>query len=301
MQNRAELYIINTEFAVDLEGNLRIMRIFRNIISIWAMLLLLSAPIPAKATELDTDTCAQQMIQYYLAYEDRAEAEIEVLLDQINDPWLEEMWRGILDGWAYSNYHMPVYYDVLPDGLPDNDSLCIVIMGFGLNPDGSMKPELIDRLKVGLASAEKYPNAYIAVTGGATSNVRGVTEAGQMAAWLRQKGVSKDRLILETGAYSTTENAINVHKILMRDYPSVTSIAVVTSDYHIKQSCAMFAAMNHKAVYADGARYLELVGNGVNYTGRKADTRYSQAWGISIITGIPFDKTPDVPPLFVSE
>ena len=67
--------------------------------------------------------------------------------------------------------------------------LCIVIMGYDLRDDGSMKEELIDRLVVGLSSALKYPNAYVAVTGGATSDVPGVTEAGQMAQWLMERGL----------------------------------------------------------------------------------------------------------------
>lgn len=54
-----------------------------------------------------------------------------------------------------------MYNDVLPDGLPDTDELCIVVLGFQLNPDGSMRDELINRLNVALRSAEKYPNAYI--------------------------------------------------------------------------------------------------------------------------------------------
>lgn len=272
----------------------------RKVFAVFSVLLLLAVPVRTQAAEMDVDDYAQLTIQYYLAYEDQAEGEIDVLLNNIEDPWLEEMWRNIIESWAYNNYHMPVYQEVLPDGLPQDDSLCIVIMGFGLNPDGSMKQELIDRLTVGLASAMKYPNAYVAVTGGATSGIRGVTEAGQMAKWLSANGISNDRLIIEKKALSTTENAINVHKILMEQYTQVTSLAVVTSDYHIRQSCTMFTTVNHNAMGTSGARQLELVGNAVNFTGRSLNTHYTEAWGISLITGIPFDKTPDVPALFVT-
>ena len=268
--------------------------------SLFLALLLLGIPPRANAAEMKTEDYAQLMVQYYLAYQNRAEAEINVLMEQINDPWLEGMWQGILDSWEYNNYHMPVYQDVLPDGLPQDQSLCIVIMGYGLNSDGSMKKELVDRLTVGLASAMKYPNAYVAVTGGTTSNIKGVTEAGQMASWLCAQGISADRLIVESKALSTTENAVNVHRILMESYPQVTSLAVVTSDYHIRQSCTMFTTVNHNAVYAHGARSLDLVGNAGNYTGRTADTLYTEAWGISLITGIPFDRTPQTPMLFAN-
>lgn len=273
----------------------------RKFLSILLAFFLLPVPVRADAAQMDVDDYAQLMIQYYLAYGKQAEGEIGVLLENIDDPWLEEMWRNIMDSWEFNDYHMPVHQGVLPDGLPQDDSLCIVIMGYGLNPDGSMKQELIDRLTVGLESARKYPNAYVAVTGGATSNVRGVTEAGQMANWLSARGIGSDRLIVESRALSTTENAINVHKILMESYPRVTSLAVVTSDYHIRQSCTMFTTVNHNAVCADGARFLELVGNGVNYTGRKVDTHNTEAWGISLITGIPYDRNADAPALFATE
>lgn len=276
------------------------MGFIRKKLAVILTLLFLILPVKTSAEEMDMEDYAQLMVEYYLAYQEQANAEIRVLRNNINDPWLEEMWHNIMDSWTYNNYHMPIYEDVLPDGLPQDDSLCIVIMGYGLNPDGSMKQELVDRLRVGLDSANKYPNAYVAVTGGATSDVKGVTEAGQMARWLSAQGISNDRIIKESKAYSTTENAINVHKILMDSYPEVTSLAVVTSDYHIRQSCTMFTTVNHNAVGTSGARSLELVGNGVNSTGRTRDTLYSEAWGISLITGLPFDKMPDRPSLFVS-
>jgi len=51
--------------------------------------------------------------------------------------------------------------DSLPGNLPGDDSLALVILGQGLNADGSMKDELIRRLKVGLDCSEQYPNAYV--------------------------------------------------------------------------------------------------------------------------------------------
>ena len=32
------------------------------------------------------------------------------------------------------------------DGLPNDDSLCITVLGFALNDDGTMKDELVGRL-----------------------------------------------------------------------------------------------------------------------------------------------------------
>lgn len=272
------------------------MPIFRKFFSIILVLSVLLLPVQAAGTE-DMEDYVQRMLQYYLTYQEDADAEIEVLLDYLSgvDAKQGQMWRSIMQDWSYNNSQMKLHKGILPEGLPQDDSLCIVIMGYGLNQDGSMKEELIDRLVVGLSSALKYPNAYVAVTGGATSGKKDVTEAGQMARWLRNRGISNDRLIVETKAYSTTENAKNVHKILMKQYPQVENIAVVTSDYHLRQSCTMFTTMNHYAV-AGGARELKLVGNAYNATRKSVDTLHSQAWGISLITGIPFDHTPETQP-----
>ena len=59
--------------------------------------------------------------------------------------------------------------DALPDGLPEDDTLCLVALGFHLNSDGTMREELIERLKVLLAESRKYPNAVIVCTGGPTA------------------------------------------------------------------------------------------------------------------------------------
>jgi len=273
------------------------MSFFRKFFVYIMILAMLGAPLTARAAG-DTEDYIQRMIQYYLTYQEDAEEEIAVLLEHISesDPDQGRMWRNIMESWAYNHSQLQVDSGMLCDGLPQDDSLCIVIMGYGLNRNGSMKEELIDRLVVGLSSALKYPNAYVAVTGGATSDVKGVTEAGQMSQWLQERGITADRLIVESKALSTIENAQNVHKILMDSYPQVTSIAVVTSDYHIRQSCSMFTTMSHYASGARDTRALDLVGCAANSTGRSRDTLSTEAWGISLITGVPYDATPKTLP-----
>lgn len=194
-----------------------------------------------------------------------------------------------MDSWSWVNSEMEVELGILPDGLPEDDSLCIVVLGYGLNDDGSMKRELVRRLEVALASAEKYPNAYVLCTGGETSAQKGVSEAGQMGKWLRKAGLSRDRLILETRSYSTTQNAQRSYALLAESYPRVDSIALVTSDYHMRWGCALFAVMRHWAV-THGSRELVLVGNAAYDTGNmNYDSLYAQAQGISQIAGIPLD------------
>lgn len=262
--------------------------------------MLLTLSVPARAAGKDAiKPYAEKLIQYYLHHQEAADDVIWDILQQMAeiDPKQAQTWKNIMDSWSWVNSKMPVYENALPEGLPEDDSLCIVVMGYGLKEDGSMKEELVDRLVVALASAVSYPNAWVLVTGGQTGQVDGVTEAGQMAKWLKNKGLDESRLILEKASLSTTANAVNVHKLLVNGYPQVKNVAVITSDYHLSWSCAMFTTVFHYKSGYEGLRHLELVAGAVCDTGGTFDSLATQAWGISAITGVSFDEK-EVPDLY---
>jgi len=262
---------------------------------------LLPLPVSAAASDMGKlESYGVQLIQYYLHHQEAATDVIWDITRQMKelDPKQGAAWEKIMFDWSWINSEMPIHEGALPDDLPQDNSLCIVVMGFGLKPDGSIRPELEDRLVVALSSAMKYPNAYVLVTGGQTGAVDGITEAGQMAAWLRKKGLEDSRIIQENQSLSTTANAVNSYKLLTKVYPSVTKIAVITSDYHITQSCAMFAAMSNYQAGYKGGRQLELVGNATCKTGISADTLAQQAWGMSLIMNLPYEDNTRAPELY---
>ncbi len=276
----------------------------RMIILLLVLCMVLPLPVSAATSGMGKlESYGVQLIQYYLHHQEAATDVIWDITRQMKeqDPKQGAAWEKIMFDWSWINSEMPVNEGALPDGLPQDDSLCIVVMGFGLRPDGSIRPELEDRLEVALASAIKYPYAYLLVTGGQTGAVEGVTEAGQMAAWLQNKGLDKKRIIQEKQSLSTTANAVNTYKLLTRSYPSVSKIAVISSDYHITQSCALFAAMsNYQAGYKNG-RQLELVGNAVCDTGTEWDSLAQQAWGMSLIMNLPYEDNTKAPELYPVE
>lgn len=49
---------------------------------------------------------------------------------------------------------------VTPDGLANGNTHAFIVLGFVLNDDGTMKEELVNRLKVALNNARKYPNNF---------------------------------------------------------------------------------------------------------------------------------------------
>lgn len=265
--------------------------------------MLLPLPVSAASEMGKLEEYAVQLIQYYLHHGKKAGDVVWDITRQMKeiDPKQGAAWEKIMFDWSWINEDMPIYEDSLPEGLPEDDSLCIVVMGFGLNADGSIRPELKNRLKVALAFARKYPNAYVLVTGGQTGAVDGVTEAGQMSQWLQKQGLAQSRIIRETQSLSTTANAVNSYRLLTKSYPQVDAIAVVTSDYHIAQSCAMFAAVSNYQSGYKGGKSLDLVGNAVCDTGFQEDSLMTQAWGISLIMGIPFDEKAKAPELYPVE
>jgi hypothetical protein len=127
--------------------------------------MLLPLPVSAASEMGKLEEYAVQLIQYYLHHGKKAGDVVWDITRQMKetDPKQGAAWEKIMFDWSWINSDMTVYEDVIPDGLPEDDSLCIVIMGFGLNADGSIRPELADRLNIALNFAGKYPNAYLLV------------------------------------------------------------------------------------------------------------------------------------------
>ena len=206
----------------------------------------------------------EEMAVDYGSYGSEAKDKIDTLLGELSvcDASAGKRWKNIMDVWTSEDLGKQLNYDVLPDGLPDTDELCIVVLGFQLNPDGTMKDELVQRLTVALNSAKKYPKAYIACTGGGTaSENESASEAGEMAKWLEQQGIDKKRIITEDNSMTTAQNAIFTYDILTSKYTSVKKLAIVSSDYHIATGELLFRAESILRASAPGNEKLEVVSN----------------------------------------
>ena len=90
-----------------------------------------------------------------LTYGAEAEDRINTLLKNLADADKSAgaRWKEIMDIWRSDKLGQPLHYDVLPDGLPDTDELCIVVLGFQLNPDGTMREELVESTRTRTLSA----------------------------------------------------------------------------------------------------------------------------------------------------
>ena len=256
---------------------------------LWAaavfLCLLAAGTLPVKA---DTQEYRQQLLRAYSGDPTHSSATIENCLENLEaeSPAQGAMWRQIMSDWERLNLEGFASRRVLPDDLPQDDALCIVVFGYGLNANGSMKPELYDRLNVALQAAWQYPNAYIALTGGETAGVSGISEAAVMAIWLMNNEVSEDRIILEKQSLSTTENAKYTCALLNRSYPHIRQLAVVTSDYHIVLAATVLqTACTYSAAMSGGREMTVVAGASCATEKSTASDLTTQAWGISVLTG----------------
>lgn len=186
-------------------------------------------------------------------------SEVEYAISELEamDAKRAEEVREIFAYWDLTKDSSYVNINENTDGFPEDDSLLIAVMGYQLNPDGSMKEELVGRLTKAKSLADKYPNSYILVTGGGTaSSNREATEAGQMAKWLIKEGVDEKRIIVEDKSKDTADNSVFSYEIIKRDYPSIKKTVIVTSDFHIPMAGLFFEAQ-----YILDDKQIEVIGN----------------------------------------
>jgi uncharacterized SAM-binding protein YcdF (DUF218 family) len=194
-----------------------------------------------------------------ISYAARSERDAEALGQLASvDPVSADQWTRIMDLWE-----APVTVnDALPEDLPRDESLCLVALGFQLNPDGTMREELVERLKVLLSASRQYPSAVIVCTGGGTAaEDPSATEAGKMAEWLQAQGVDSSRIIVEDRSVTTAQNAVFTFGLLSERCPQVRQIAIISSDYHIATGTLLFEAEAILRAERAGEQRLEVVSN----------------------------------------
>jgi uncharacterized SAM-binding protein YcdF (DUF218 family) len=124
-----------------------------------------------------------------------------------------------------------------PAAAKDFSKPAIVILGYGLNPNGTMRTILRRRVLTGLAVAQFFPQSPIIVTGGNPQN--GKTEAEQMRNMLQLLGFAPDRIIVEDKASSTVQNA--QFSVPLAKQAGTSGIILVTSTTHQGRADGDFA------------------------------------------------------------
>lgn len=118
----------------------------------------------------------------------------------------------------------------------DGPRTAIVVLGLGLNGDGSMTPELVARLRSAVAAAERSPESPIIVTGGNPQS--GVTEAEAMQRWLVDEGIAADRIHTESTANSTVQNAQRTTALAAKI--GIENLVLATTASHLRRAISDF-------------------------------------------------------------
>lgn len=123
----------------------------------------------------------------------------------------------------------------------------IVILGGATSVDLSMRwdqvqlNESAERMTAGLALARRFPNAKVLFTGGNTKIWKGSlfsTESGIAKQLFVEQGLSIERLILDSRARNTRENAI--FSLELASPQQNETWLLVTSAYHMPRAVASF-------------------------------------------------------------
>lgn len=135
----------------------------------------------------------------------------------------------------------------------------IVILGYGLEPDGTMRAILRRRVITGLTVAQFFPQSPIIVTGGNPRN--GVTEAAAMRRMLMMLGFPPNRIIVEDKANSTVQNAR--FSVPLAKEAGTSGIILVTSSTHQDRADGNFADAGANVLatvsYPDGSPQVNAV------------------------------------------
>lgn len=131
---------------------------------------------------------------------------------------------------------------------PEDGVDYLVVLGAHVK-NGRPSRVLEKRLDAALDYALEHQNVLVVVSGGQGSNET-ATEASVMAAYLEEKGLEEDRILLEEKSTSTEEN-LRFSGQLMEEG---AKIAVVSNDFHIYRAIHLARAAGFEEPQGLGAR-----------------------------------------------
>lgn len=249
-----------------------------------------------RAEEKTVDNLVSELIYYYK--EGDAKTDVARTLDKLKNLSMADynQWKQIIDYWDYIEKEMPESIGVAPDGLPTDKSHAFVVLGYQLNPDGSMQDELKGRCDVAFESAKKYPNAYIVLSGGGTAKDNpAATEADAMKEYLETKGLDPNRIIVENKSKTTVQNSEFTFNILYT-MNSIKSISMITSQYHLKRGTLLYYAKSLMMARKLGKEPIKLMGNaGWLRTDKTSEDLNHKARSLALIAGVPLPGNNGVP------
>lgn len=117
-------------------------------------------------------------------------------------------------------------------------NLYIVVLGGGINPDGSLPKHQFARLDRANEIFFEIPDSKIILCGKYSflyeENTPPITEARAMQSYLIQKGIDSKDLILEEDSKDTIGNAYYLKKNTLKD-TEFEKLIIITSEFHLER------------------------------------------------------------------
>ena len=238
-------------------------------------------------------------ILFYKEYKNNAETDIQKIIFEIGliNKTLQIYWDKIFKFWKFIDNSLIINKEEISLDIIDDNSLCLIVLGYQLFPNGTMQQELYERLEIVLKIAKKYVNSYIAVSGGPTAEKnKNVTEGKLMYKWLIENGISKERIIIDEKSMNTVENAKNIYNILSISYKQIKKLIIISSDYHIKRANFLFNIQILKSYYYENGPLLEIISNFASKISEKNESDNLFVLNIANLTGITInlEKAPNL-------
>ena len=134
---------------------------------------------------------------------------------------------------------------------PTGEETAVIILGSGVNEDGSPTKIMRARADQALDYLRAHPELPIITSGGLYSDDR-ISEAESLKRYLMDQSIDEDRILIENRSTSTEENLRNSARLLQEagiDGP----VLVVTSEFHSYRA-GLYARRNHLQSTALSAR-----------------------------------------------
>lgn len=141
------------------------------------------------------------------------------------------------------------------------DADCIIVLGAGLNPDGSPSAVLTDRLDTAYYLYKSGASGRLLVSG--DHGDKDYDESNSMKNYLVAKGVDADIVFADHAGFSTYETMYRAREVF-----GAKKVIVVTQDFHISRAVFIARALGMEAygVTADRYHYGGIVGYEIRET-----------------------------------
>ncbi|WP_409367196.1 YdcF family protein [Lysinibacillus sp. 38-6] len=116
--------------------------------------------------------------------------------------------------------------------MADGTAQYVIVLGAKVKPGGILSLSLKNRLEEAVSYLNQYPDVKVIVSGGQGAD-EDRTEASAMLSYLQDKGIDRERILVEEQSTSTYENLLFSKELLPEGTKRIT---IVSNDFHLQRA-----------------------------------------------------------------